>query len=455
MGASLNYKKFERELLNGARAAFTQLRADHATDDFYVFAIYTTPEVTYVSPTASSEQSLRSEDQRWSPADWAYHLEGQELFAPAEAVLDKGPSVREMTESGARGRAERLIKIIVDVMRTLDEEGVFGPKERRDSYVLLIEAGDRADSFVLGPAEQLNPPEVFEKFAAPFALDPRGTFTEHGPHNVRTANALDVSDQGGAIIVAADYSLHRFDSAAREPTFKKRPPSDAYLEDATFSPDGRLIHALADIRQGEPAVIATYTSDKGQKRSEIALDPSWELGKRFSTGLLDGETPVFLVALRDLTIHAIDASEAGSKKGSGTGNVLLTDAPPYETLTERIAAESIMRARRHGPWDNNSEGLARDLGLISSDEYAMLSKRRLRGAWAFSPDRSMLAVSVPGPVIELVRVADDQVLDVLDASLEAVWDVAWLSPTGPVAIAAWGETRKPLILWDVSASIGA
>src|SRR5437016_43815 len=100
-----DFGQVRAELAKAARGAFTELRAQHPDEDFYVFALYDSEDATGPSPSANSEQKFRllAERQkrktprdlaitRWGTAEWAYEAVGCEHFHGAWKLLE---SLRE------------------------------------------------------------------------------------------------------------------------------------------------------------------------------------------------------------------------------------------------------------------------------------------------------------------------------------------------------------------------
>lgn len=159
-------------LTNDLRAAWEGLRRARPTDAFYVFGLYSTEEVAYLTVTASSQEGLSEVARQYvarTGEDFA-HLVHQLRWSPCDSPLhapddaDFGASSQEVERLRAEGAApEEILDVAVDALRALDGEGVFGPAATRE-LVLGIWFGDQSDESRLDFVQRLNPPAVAERF---------------------------------------------------------------------------------------------------------------------------------------------------------------------------------------------------------------------------------------------------------------------------------------------------
>lgn len=173
---------FAQDIANAARATYRALRAAHPDERFYAFALYTDSGAMTVVPSANSEEGLaRSRQQsdpgddrtapawlRWGTAEWAYEAAEAQAFNPlckrlAGAVMS--PAVPE-AEFGAFFKA--LQRDMIEALRLLDREGLFGAGEAREAITLFVSISDDdgADALENESATALNPPAVAQRFIA-------------------------------------------------------------------------------------------------------------------------------------------------------------------------------------------------------------------------------------------------------------------------------------------------
>src|SRR5262249_13766816 len=151
------------------------LKSRYPAETVYAFGLYSTEDASYFCPFACGEDGLTQvandylrrghysnlEEARvelkWSIADSPYHekLPSDRIQAAMDQRPD--PLADEMAARAAAREVRARLNAAVDAIKSLDQEGVFGLGEERARVVLLIEAGDRADEFVLKSAKKLNP----------------------------------------------------------------------------------------------------------------------------------------------------------------------------------------------------------------------------------------------------------------------------------------------------------
>jgi uncharacterized protein DUF4303 len=184
----IDYEELYDLLLRATRTAFTQVQVDHTDEQFYGFGLYHEPLWGYIVPTANTQEGLQlraeyyREDRhnlgyarrslselasllRWSPCDWKYHLEGQELFEPVNRWLqDRDFMYQHLDDDAALDTFDgHMVDICRRVLTTLDAEGVFGVGNARTRLVLNIMMGDQ-DGTWLEHAQALNPPDVYKRW---------------------------------------------------------------------------------------------------------------------------------------------------------------------------------------------------------------------------------------------------------------------------------------------------
>lgn len=157
-------------LLDAVRTSIARARREHGSEQLYAYILYTCPLLEYVVPSFNTEEALRriaKNDQecerlRWSPQDWEYYLEGEELFARANDVLRALDQVQDVTEEAAR---ERRWQVFLDALHALDSKGIFGTGKARESLLVNIMCGDQDIVAQIESARQLNPKTSYLEYA--------------------------------------------------------------------------------------------------------------------------------------------------------------------------------------------------------------------------------------------------------------------------------------------------
>ncbi len=195
MSAQLDDEALRIALVAGARKAFEQLRAAHPGEQFYCYALYTTPEYRSISPLVLGARGLRRvatdydpddvegqmDELRWSPADSPYMTMGEEHFGEVEAILSVLPNIYELPSQEFSDRVTRVHACCVRALEDLDAAGMFGSGAARDAVVLNIFQGDQSSRSRVDNARRLNPAKACERIAEDLPVTREvGTFTTRG-----------------------------------------------------------------------------------------------------------------------------------------------------------------------------------------------------------------------------------------------------------------------------------
>ncbi|MBN3822062.1 DUF4303 domain-containing protein [Burkholderia sp. Ac-20384] len=170
---------FANEIADAARATYRALLAAHPDEHFYAFALYTDSGAMTVVPAANSDEGLKrirkrmevGDDEKapeftWATGEWAYESAEADSFNPlcerlADTVL--GPNVPEAMFDAF---FKKLQRDMIDALRQLDREGLFGIGAEREKITLFVTISDDNGAAALEheSAKVLNPPAVFDRF---------------------------------------------------------------------------------------------------------------------------------------------------------------------------------------------------------------------------------------------------------------------------------------------------
>ena len=188
MATSFDFDGFASCLYDAAKAAFSAIQRTHEGEAFYSFALFTSGDMAYVFPTASTEQGLTQvahqyfekgeatgsnlqqerDSLRWSPGDSPLHMEGQPFFeAVNKLTATIGDIVGEFPEDSwdeFDAFVAQFMTVCINVLKRLDAEGLFGRDDQRNAITLNILMGDQSDEEMLKYAKLLNPPPAYERF---------------------------------------------------------------------------------------------------------------------------------------------------------------------------------------------------------------------------------------------------------------------------------------------------
>ena len=197
---SVDFQALRTATREAAEQAFAEVRGAHPDEHFYAFALYTDDGVMTVEPAANTEEGFRrkvgdgretnpaqSNYYRWATAEWAYEAAGSEHFQAAYDLLNvperyDGDGAEEAEEEDPDEAFEederfvafkkQVIETMVEALSRLDSEGFFGSGGVREEVTLFVSISDSdaAQEVENDSARKLNPPAVYERFAARYTL---------------------------------------------------------------------------------------------------------------------------------------------------------------------------------------------------------------------------------------------------------------------------------------------
>jgi hypothetical protein len=197
--ANVDFKLLREQVAAAARLAFAEVRAQHAKEDFYAFALYSVGG-SCVTPSANSEQAYAEKrvdnendysatellgEFRWSPFSWRYECEGSDHFASIDAVLNDRGSLNydESDPEGFTTFRASVFAAMALALGDLEAEGFFGKGKARETVTVFCSEPDFAPWLEADSAQRLNPPEAFATFAAErleyIASDPEDRAPKH------------------------------------------------------------------------------------------------------------------------------------------------------------------------------------------------------------------------------------------------------------------------------------
>ncbi|WP_175838229.1 DUF4303 domain-containing protein [Burkholderia anthina] len=173
------FPDFPREIADAVRVTYRALLAAHPDDHFYAFALYTDSGAMTVVPAANSVEGLKRIRERmeiggdddapeftWATGEWAYESAEADSFNPlcerlADTVL--GPSIPEAKFGEF---FKQLQRDMIEALRLVDQEGLFGTGVERETITLFVTISDDNGATELEneSARILNPPAVFDRF---------------------------------------------------------------------------------------------------------------------------------------------------------------------------------------------------------------------------------------------------------------------------------------------------
>lgn len=179
------YSQLVISLEEAAFEAFRRMAKAHASEGMYCAALYTSSGYDYVCDTVNSAKGLgdlvdasiaqgsetdpksATNAYKWSPCDWPYHLENEDLFQRPNELLDDIWEAMGAAPDGESDRAYIAVhEVFISVLRKIRSSGIVP-----DDCLVTLLAGDQSDEARVANAEEINPPELVAKFLPDFRLD--------------------------------------------------------------------------------------------------------------------------------------------------------------------------------------------------------------------------------------------------------------------------------------------
>ena len=490
-------------------AAWDLMRSRYPAERVYAFGLYTTEDASYFCPFACGEDGLTQvanvylrkgryshlEEARvelkWSIADSPYHekLPSDRIQAAMDQRPD--PLVEGMPVTAVARETRARLNAAVDAMKSLDEEGVFGMREQRARVVLLIEAGDRSDEFVLKLAKKLNPPDVFKNYKSCYEQPSIGRWTEFGTKKVYETNQLSVTADRRLLAIACQYLGCVFDVVSNQQLLcRPIPNKDSYLslDGVTISRMGEKLAFISGSFESDN--VLTVLDGPGWKRQRDVRLPA----QPFSlAGASDGAW--YAIGFRDLLVRVYGSGNepvAILEGHEGWPRALAASADGCELASVddksgvriwRTADWSLMREVRSArgtdicfnpagdrftttlQWSSAPDDpLGQILRIWNSREGTLIAEHRVPGfefqIVRYSPDGSQLACGLEAvddihhKEAVLLDAQSGRVLRRLRAPFEWFTDFVFLPARNAIALGVRGHTRRPLVLWELSDAEG-
>ena len=195
------------------RAAWTKLEAEYGSDELYGFGVFTVDSAAYLMVTAFSERGLDQVVQRylkneygkgqdvahlrralrWSPADSPLHAVGSELLPGANQIVtdldfegrwgleEEDEDDEDFDDEWVDPEVVEVFQVLFQVLRELDQEGLFGTGTERERLVVSIWEGDQSNRDRYDNAKALNPPSVTRRFGEEMNDALRLSYAMHHP----------------------------------------------------------------------------------------------------------------------------------------------------------------------------------------------------------------------------------------------------------------------------------
>ncbi|MEM1422985.1 MAG: DUF4303 domain-containing protein [Planctomycetota bacterium] len=466
---------FERTLLEEARRAFLALHKRYPGEDFYFLGFYVVSGWQSIAIAGATEQRLDDESRRWRLEDVENLTEWQDEDLPLanemlEAFFHELIDVdQDALDGGDEELDSRLYETAIRVLRTLDDEGVFGAGAVRSDCAILVVCNDARPGFTGESLRRLNGPGLVERLLPIFEPTVVARVTDHGEKKVHSTSWLELSDDRTMIALGVGSELHLHDGTTYETRTRKRVGRRWSPHHATFGRGGDFLHVVESEYASGRSRITTYLTPSLRKHSTLRL----EIEHACRIVLSEDDYHLFVVPrperLGDVPVlHEVDA-RCMEARGVRDGVVLSTHRAPYVDMRDRLSSCRLLRAceAMHVTPDPDAHDpsfidLAHEIGALPDRVHALLRPIAGLRRFAVLPDHKRCAIEVWSkgrnprypdalqPRLELLDVDRGSNLGTLeDPTMGWANAMAWMTSEGPIALAMEGHDRRPLILWHV------
>ncbi|MDB5321105.1 MAG: hypothetical protein JWN40_2736 [Phycisphaerales bacterium] len=486
------------------REAWQAIYRKNPSERLYVFGLYTTEEAAYFSPFACGDLGLQQVAQRyvanghypntdsaaaglkWSIADSPYQDKLPCARIQAELSKRSDPTSTKLPATAAAREIRARLNAAAAALTSLDNEGLFARHADNRGLILLIEAGDREEEFVLKWAKKLNPPPIYRAFASLFEQPAVGRWTEFGTKKVYETTQLAATADRRLVATASEYVGCVFDVVANKQLLcRPIPNKNAYwpIQGVTISGGGEKLAFVSG--SDSRTSFLTLLDGPGWKRQADVKLPKQPLS---FVGSPDAQW--YAIGCEDSLVHIYDGSGGPIKELSGHGHwprtlSLSADGLHLASIDEKsglrvwnttnwsLAAHASEAKGTHVSFDPTGRRIAtvRRWGRLAKDpsgeilkiwsfpELTNVAEHRLPGfefeAAAFSPDGQTLACGIENVdhglhhEVILLDAESGQVRQRLRGPFDWCEDFLFLPARNAIAIAARGHTRRPLVLWEL------
>lgn len=162
---SFDFQEFARRLALAAQAAFTELLAQHPTEIFYSFALYSDESAMTVCPAANTLAHLAAQPPeyqpyaKFEPAEWRYEMVGAAAqFADLSRQLSARVLADDFTGAGRFEQFRRqLYATCVEVLDELRQRRFFDEAAGRPVFLLFsVSDGDTPAAELAQIVSRLN-----------------------------------------------------------------------------------------------------------------------------------------------------------------------------------------------------------------------------------------------------------------------------------------------------------
>ncbi|MGE0433710.1 MAG: DUF4303 domain-containing protein [Planctomycetota bacterium] len=397
-----------------ARDYWNLLREKAPSDRIYLFGLVSDDVGRSFGITARGESDSQSDrngdpEFRWSPFE-SYWCELSPQTDRAEAILGGLPDPYDHADGDiVDANAAAIHSTLVDVLRGLDREGLFGQGDQRRNLTLGLYFGDQSYASRLEFIEQLNPPGVAERYRRDLGLAyDKSSIRRYGERR-RTVHDLSLSADLRRFGVLSEGKLDLFDVAGGELSSGPTLRVETGARHAALSRDGSRVALVTSdddvqLQATVPRAKRTLLKPATGRLHRIAWLPD-------DGGILCSGTDASALLLPDGTVawRTRDFTWASMPSGGNHAVARLADGSVVAAVESCTGRYAILPGSRWGAASITADGqriavagycesvdqIETPVTMWDGEEVAWRLSVKAKGAshLAFSPDGSRLVLS--------------------------------------------------------------
>lgn len=171
---AFDFQHLARQLTQATQTAFTEVLAQHGTEEVYAFALYSDEGAMTVSPSTNTLAHLLAqppEDQlyaKFEPAEWRYEMVGAAAqFDDICRQLGTYVLDDELADEAFESFRQQLYATCVDVLTDLQQHGFFDQAAGREVFLLFsVSDSDTSTEELRQLVTRLNPNAYRDEYLA-------------------------------------------------------------------------------------------------------------------------------------------------------------------------------------------------------------------------------------------------------------------------------------------------
>lgn len=169
--STLTLDLIKTELKKSVYQHYKSICSKYPEEHFYAYCLYTDDDVTSIGPVSNKTSEINNNDiehlnyYKYCPEEWS-DWDDYGLFDHVNTLIKN--YYKEMEDNFEEYR-ESILKEALQILKEIDNEGLFGVKS--DERFLVLWISDSNDKYIFLSAKELNTQKVCDEFNSEFLVD--------------------------------------------------------------------------------------------------------------------------------------------------------------------------------------------------------------------------------------------------------------------------------------------